>query len=114
MIFLSYSWEYRTAAHSLDAVLRHHGHDVWIDFRQLDLRVDISKQLELAIRDCELFLAFQPANWTNSRWMTLEMLMAIAYARPILQIRADLTRTEGSGGPHQRLSCPPAPLRLAS
>jgi hypothetical protein len=110
VIFLSYSWEYRTAAHSLDAVLRHHGHDVWIDFRQLNLRADISKQLELAIRDCELFLAFQPAKWTNSRWMTLELLIAIAYARPILQIRPDLTQTAASETPDDWLST----LRLTS
>lgn len=91
MIFLSYSWKDQAAAHKLDAVLRGHGLDVWIDFRELDLRRDITNQLERAIRGCSLFLAFQPPHRQDSPWMTAELLIANEQARPILQVTTGLT-----------------------
>src|SRR5689334_18131188 len=90
MIFLSYSWKDQSVVHRIDAALRRRGLDVWIDFRDLDPRLEIRSQLETAIRSCSLFLAFQPPDRQNSPWMTVELLMAIAHARPILQFPAGL------------------------
>lgn len=86
MIFLSYSWKDQAAAHSLDAILRGRGLDVWIDFRDLDLRLDIANQLEAAIRRCSLFLAFQPRKRRSTPWTMAELLMAIEHGRPIVQL----------------------------
>jgi hypothetical protein len=91
VIFLSYTCKDRTAARTIDAVLRGKGLDVWIDFRYLNPRRDIINQLETAIRRCSLFLALTPANGQNYPWMAAEQLIAIQSARPILQLTTDAT-----------------------
>jgi len=79
------------AAHALDAMLRGRGLDVRIDFRNLDLHLDIVNQLEAAIRRCSVFLAFHPPRKKqNSPWMTAELLMANDHVRPIVQLPAGL------------------------
>ena len=89
MIFLSYSWKDQAAAHSLDSILRGHGLDVWIDFRDLNLRLDIANQLETAIRCCSLFVAFHPPKKQNTPWTMAELTMATEYARPIVRLSAN-------------------------
>lgn len=87
MIFLSYSWKDQPAAHEIDTILRSHGCDVWIDFRELDPEADITQQLDSAIRDCSLFLAIRPSHRKSSPWMEAESLMARRHRKPTLQIQ---------------------------
>jgi hypothetical protein len=90
MIFLSYTWKDQTAAHRVDAFLRSNGFNVWIDFRQLDSRGDITEQLDLAIRDCSMFLAVRPSNRKRSPWMATEFLLARKYCKPIVHYAVGL------------------------
>jgi hypothetical protein len=90
MIFLSYSWKDQTAAHRIDALLRANGFNVWIDFRQLDSRADITEQLDLAIRDCSMFLAVRPSSCKRSPWMATEFLLARKYCKPIVHCAVGL------------------------
>jgi hypothetical protein len=85
MIFLSYSWKNQAAAHRIDALLRASGFEVWMDFRQLNPRKDITQQLDFAISQCSKFLAVRPVNRGVSPWMTAEFLMACRYCKPIFQ-----------------------------
>lgn len=85
MIFLSYSWKDQLAAHRIDELLRDNGYNVWIDFRHLDPEIDITEQLDFAIRHCDLFLAVRAKNRDSSPWMAAESLMAKKYCKPIVR-----------------------------
>lgn len=90
MIFLSYSWKDQAAAHRLDALLRANDLKVWIDFRQLDPSGDITQQLDLAIRQCSMFLAVRPSSRYQSPWMATEFFLARKYRKPIVHFAVGL------------------------
>lgn len=100
MIFLSYCWKDQKIAHSIDDLLRRQSLDVWIDFRCLDTARNITEQLDIAIRNCWLFLSIHPENRERSPWMTAELSMASTYAKPVLHLITgadELSPAEGQG-----------------
>lgn len=86
MIFLSYSWQYASAARRVDDHLRSHGHSVWIDFRNLNTDAELAIEIDEAIARCSVFLLLRKADVRPTRWMEAEREIASCYSKPIFQI----------------------------
>ena len=85
MIFLSYSWQYADAARRLDDLLRGRGHPVWIDFRDLDTRHELTGEIDRAIGNCSLFLMLRHVDARPTPWMEAEWQMASLHGKPIIE-----------------------------
>ena len=85
MIFVSYSWRDQSVIRDLEGRLRDLGLPVWVDYRNLRPDFEIATQLDLAIRDCQLFLAIQGLRHAPSAWVRQELLLARTHGKRVLR-----------------------------
>ena len=76
MIFISYSWSDSMPVRSLAALLIKQGHQVWIDYRNLNLNQPLAPQLAKAIWAADQFLCFDSYHSRLSFWVQFELLLA--------------------------------------
>lgn len=90
MIFVSYSWADSAFARNIVRQLSEQGHQVWIDYQNLNLDEALAPQLALAIRAADIVLVISsPSAWL-SRWVQFELLLAQSWCKTIHIIRAPL------------------------
>jgi len=88
MIFISYSWADASAfARIVHSRLMLSGHDVWIDYERLNLRLDLKRQLEQAVCSARLVLFLDSANARNSEWVNFELGCASGACVPVTSLR---------------------------
>lgn len=90
MIFISYSWADSVFARNIARQLNEQGHQVWIDYQNLNLAEPLAPQLASAIRAADLVLVIRsPRTWL-SRWVQFELLLAQSWCKAIHVIRVPL------------------------
>ena len=83
MIFISYSWVDSMFAQRIANFLNEQGHQVWIDYQNLDLDEPLEPQLALAIGAADVFLFISSPHAYSSRWVQLELCLAKACHKSI-------------------------------
>lgn len=76
MIFISYSWSDSTFARHLATLLKVCGHQVWVDYKYLNLAQPLEPQLVQAIWMANTFLLIDSPNARNSKWVQFELTLA--------------------------------------
>jgi hypothetical protein len=82
MIFISYSWEDSVFVRSLANHLRAKGHNIWVDYDQLDLSVPLGPQLVRAISVAKVFFLVDSPAARDSKWVRLELSIARGCNKP--------------------------------
>jgi hypothetical protein len=59
------------------------GHQVWIDYQNLDLYEPLEPQLELAIRAADVFLLINSPHSCLSHWVQFEFFLAQVWCKSI-------------------------------
>lgn len=90
MIFISYSWKDSVFARNIARQLSEQGHQVWIDYQNLNLAEPLAPQLASAIRAADLFLIINSPHARLSHWVQFELLLARSWCKVIHIIRVPL------------------------
>ncbi|WP_410510524.1 toll/interleukin-1 receptor domain-containing protein [Nodosilinea sp. E11] len=90
MIFISYSWADSVFARHIARQLSEQGHQVWIDYQNLNLTEPLAPQIASAIRAANLVLVVSSPHTWLSRWVQFELLLAQLWCKSIHVIRVPL------------------------
>jgi hypothetical protein len=83
VIFISYSWADAPLARSVANLLIEQGHQVWIDYQNLNLTKPLAPQLAQAIWTADLFLFIDSSYARSSRWVQFELFLARIWCKSI-------------------------------
>lgn len=90
MIFISYSWVDLMFARSIARLLKEEGHQVWIDYKSLNLDEPLAPQIALAIRTADVFIFISSPHAYSSRWVQFELFLAQIWCKSIQTIHVPL------------------------
>lgn len=76
MIFVSYSWKDKSKVLDIVNKIRKQGHQVWVDYENLDLNKPLEGQILRAIENCDQFLQIISKNSEKSKWVAFERRFA--------------------------------------
>ncbi len=83
IIFVSYSWSDSVFVRNLANHLSKRGHQIWIDYQNLDLTEPLVPQLAVAIKSADLFLVVKSSHASLSPWVQLELSLAEMWCKSI-------------------------------
>ena len=86
MIFISYSWNDSFFARLAFGFLIETGHQVWIDYLNLDITKPIEPQLMKAIWASSCIVYLDSSSSQNSSWVQYELAVAAVLSKPVKSI----------------------------
>ena len=82
MIFISYCWHDSDFVRPYAQMLESLGHELWIDYKRLELDLEIEPQLASAIRKADTFLLIDSDKSRASDWVQFELELARLLRKP--------------------------------
>jgi len=83
-VFISYSTKDQNQAETVRSVLENNGISCWMAPRDIPTGSNYTKEIPIAIRDCQVFVLILSQNSQNSHWVLKELDSAVNHAKVIL------------------------------